>query len=79
LGEKLREILTSTRKKMIFNGMIRSYSISFIKIGVASSIQIMMMVNASQFIKEAERINSLINFSLLWLTLFAIYFFIWRN
>jgi MFS family permease len=79
VGDKLKKMLINTRKKTFFNGMIRSFSISYIKLGVASSIQIMMMVNASQFIKEAERINSLVIFSFMWLSLFAIYFFIWKN
>ena len=79
LGEKLKMFLTNTKKKMVFNGMIRSFSVSYIKLGVASSIQIMMIVNASQFIKEGERVNSLIIFSLMWASLFAIYIFIWKN
>jgi hypothetical protein len=44
LGNKIKENLTDFKKKFFFNGMIRSLSVSFLKLGIASSIQIMMLI-----------------------------------
>jgi hypothetical protein len=56
LGDRLKKLLVSTKKKFIFNGIIKSYSISFMKLGVAAGIQMMMMVGNSPYLKESEKI-----------------------
>lgn len=79
LGKKIEEKLLDFKKKFIFNGVIRSFSVSFVKLGIASSIQIMMLVSDSPYLKEQEKRNSLIIFSFLVSSIAFFYIFIWFN
>lgn len=42
LSDRIKEEINKKRKAFFFNGAIRSYSVMYIKLGIASSIQIMM-------------------------------------
>jgi hypothetical protein len=79
LGNIIKEKLIDFKEKFFFNGMIKSFSVSFLKLGIASSIQIMMLINTSPYLKPKEKRNSLIIFSGLLLSIFILYFFIWYH
>ena len=79
LGKKIEEKILEFMTKFIWNGVIRSFSVSYIKLGIASSIQIMMLVSGSQYLKENEKRNSLIIFSFLGFSILYFYAFIWYN
>jgi len=65
LSDRIKEELNIKRKAFFFNGAIRSYSVAFIKLGIASSIQIMMQVSGSPYVKQSERVNSICIFTFL--------------
>ena len=79
LGDKVKKKLSDGKNKFLWNGAIRSFSVSFIKLGIASSIQIMMQVSDSNFIKEGEKIQSLVIFSFLVISIIFFYVFIRCN
>ena len=56
IAEKIKEHLVDTKKKMFFNNIIRSFSVSFIKLAIAAGLQIMMLTGGSQYLKESEKI-----------------------
>ena len=52
VSEIIKTKLLDFKKAFLFNGMIRSFSVSFIKLGIASSIQIAMLVTGSKYLKH---------------------------
>jgi hypothetical protein len=79
IGAKIKQQLQSIKKKFVFNGAIRSFTVSYIKLGIAASIQIMMQLSGSEFINPKERTNSIAIISVLSLSIIFFYIFIWYN
>ena len=52
ISEIIKTKLFDVKKAFFFNGVIRSFSVSFIKLGIAASIQIAMLVTGSKFLKH---------------------------
>ena len=52
VSEIIKTKLFDIKKAFLFNGMIRSFSVSFIKLGIAASIQIAMLVTGSKLLKQ---------------------------
>jgi len=77
LSDRIKEELNIKRKAFFFNGAIRSYSVAFIKLGIASSIQIMMQVSGSPYVKQSERVNSICIFTFLSSSIVGFYTLIW--
>jgi len=79
LSDRIKEELDKKKKTFCFNGAIRSYSVAFIKLGIASSIQIMMQVSGSPYVKEGERVKSNFIFSCLVASVPVFYAFNWYS
>jgi len=79
LGDRIKKELNKKKKAFFFNGAIRSYSVTFIKLGIASSIQIIMLVSDSPFIKEEERVMSICIFTCLVVSIAVSYIFVLYN
>jgi len=79
LSDRIKEEINKKKKAFFFNGAIRSYSVAYIKLGIASSIQIMMQVSGSPYVKASERVNSICIFLFLSSSIVGFYTLIWWN
>jgi len=79
LADRIKEVLNNKIKYFFFNGAIQSYLVAFIKLGVASSIQIIMIVSLSPYVKDGERVSSICIYSFLILSVVGFFIFVRYN